>query len=204
VRTLQLVMLALVATAARSESLNVNARLNCDGAFDMTLQEATFLYLVDSPFGNRDCPDASIAALGDPVSFSWEHSILPLFPPLDYSLLLPTPLSPSLPVTIEGLFKVQVDLETPTETFPGGEFFGGVPITWQTEGKVCYSDPAFPCVDFSESGKGTGRFFFFLRPDGLYHLDFGAVSSIPEPSSLLLLATAVGIAGLVSGRRRPA
>jgi hypothetical protein len=168
----------------------------------MTLQEPTFLYLVDSPFGNRDCPDASIAALGDPVSFSWEHSILPLFPPLDYSFLLPTLLSPSLPVTIEGLFKVQAALETPTEVFSDGEFFGGVPITWQTEGKVCYSDPAFPCVDFSESGKGTGKFFFFLRRDGRYHLDIGAASSIPEPSTLLLLATAAGLALLVARSRR--
>ncbi len=42
-RTLQLLALALLATVARGESLNVNARLNCNGAFDITLSEPTFL-----------------------------------------------------------------------------------------------------------------------------------------------------------------
>ena len=71
-RLLQLLTLALLVTAARGESLNVNARLNCNGAFDMTLQEPTFTYLVDAPFG-EPCPDVRVASLGTPVSFLWKR-----------------------------------------------------------------------------------------------------------------------------------
>ena len=208
-RLLQLFTLALLAMAAKGESLNVNARLNCNGAFDMTLQEPTFLYLVDSPLDGPGCPDATAAA-GDPLTFSWSHSIIPGPSALNYSILLPGPASPPFPSTIEGLFTVEATLVDPIvfppfpPFTPSIEFFDHNVIDWRVEGKVCYSDPKVPCVDFSESGTGVGSFYASQAPDGLYHLNFGAASSIPEPSTLLLLATAVGIAWLVRQLRRVA
>jgi hypothetical protein len=90
------------------------------------------------------------------------------------------------------LFEVEANLESTGDTFESA------PIGWKTEGKVCYGDPKFPCVDFSESGTGVGTFLFFLTADGDYRLGYGAVSSIPESASLWLLATAAGLALLVS------
>ena len=202
-RLLQLVMLALLATTARGDSFGALARLRCDGGFDMTLKEPTFTYLVDSPLGLPECPDAAVAS-GESLSFSWSHSILPGPSALDYGILLPGSLPvPPFPSTIEGLFEVDAILKDPIifppapPFTPSIEFFDHNPINWKVEGKVCYSDLKVPCVDFSESGTGVGSFYASQASDGLYHLDFGAVSSVPEPSSLLLLATAAGDAALV-------
>jgi hypothetical protein len=101
------------------------------------------------------------------------------------------------------------DVLVTTELPVTGNIFGadtefGVGVHSEISGNFCPFDGA--CIPFFRKGQGMGQFLFTSNPDYcdvgpelscLYSADVGLFEA-PESSSLLLLATAAGLALLVS------
>jgi hypothetical protein len=199
-RLLQLLMLALLATAVSCHADQIYGFLACSAG----MFEGQFVFPPDLGLIGDAGPCSLTLKPGEPTEISW-HAVFPLQVSEVFTELGGS--SSDKPWSFSADVLVTTELPI-TGNIDGLDTEFGVGVHSEISGTFCPFDG--PCTPFFRKGQGMGQFLFTSNPSYcdvgpdfscLYSADVG-LFEVPEPSSLLLLATAAGIALLMSRSRR--
>lgn len=195
-RLLQLLTLLLLATAARADQIDGFLECSAAGIF-----EGEFVFPPDLGLIGDAGSCASTIKPGEPNTILWDA----VFPLQVSEVFTDSPGETDAPWSFSAEAKVSIYLPSTGNLRGIGTEEFGVGVHSEITGEFCPFDS--PCVPFSREGEGMGWFIFTSDPGycgtagaGLSCLVEGKVGlfEVPEPASLWLLATAAGIALLLS------